>query len=131
MNNVSSPVAARPSLLRLLLRGACAGFVAGLVMLLVMVILRSTIGAPTPIEMIFDRLFPLLTVKFFIGSLVRAGGYTPLKLQGLYGALAGQAARSPRSAGWSTPGSSDASRNRRIPGILLLPPNGLIRTAGG
>src|SRR6266576_4279769 len=35
-------------------------------------------------------LFPLLTVEFFISSLVRAGGYTPLKLQGVFGALAGQ-----------------------------------------
>ncbi len=42
--------------------------------------------------MIFDRLFPLLTVEFFIGSLVKAGGYTPLKLQGVFGALAGQVA---------------------------------------
>ena len=86
----SSPPATRPPLLRLLVRGAFAGLLAGLVMLLVMVVLRSFLGIPAPIEMIFDRLFPLLTVKFFIGSLVRAGGYTPLKLQGLYGALAGQ-----------------------------------------
>ena len=42
--------------------------------------------------MIFDRLFPKLTIQFFIDSLVRAGGYTPLKLQGVFGALAGQLA---------------------------------------
>ena len=59
-------------------------------MLLAMALLRLMLGWPTPTELIFDRLFPLLTVEFFIGSLVKAGGYTPLKLQGIYGALAGQ-----------------------------------------
>jgi DMSO/TMAO reductase YedYZ molybdopterin-dependent catalytic subunit len=59
-------------------------------MLLTMALLRWWLGWPTPTELIFDRLFPLLTVEFFIGSLVKAGGYTPLKLQGIYGALSGQ-----------------------------------------
>jgi hypothetical protein len=63
---------------------------AGLTMLLTMALLRLFLGWPTPTELIFDRIFPLLTVEFFIGSLVRAGGYTPLKLQGVFGALAGQ-----------------------------------------
>lgn len=61
-------------------------------MLLTMALLRRWFGWPTPTELIFDRLFPLLTVKFFIGSLVKAGGYTPLKLQGVFGALTGQLA---------------------------------------
>ena len=56
-------------------------------MLLAMALLRILFGWPTPTELIFDRLFPLLTVEFFIGSLVKAGGYTPLKLQGICGAL--------------------------------------------
>jgi hypothetical protein len=55
-----------------------------------MALLRLFLGWPTPTELIFDRLFPLLTVDFFISSLVRAGGYTPLKLQGVFGALAAQ-----------------------------------------
>src|SRR5438874_2245886 len=59
-------------------------------MLLTMALLRLFLGWPTPTELIFDRLFPLLTVEFFISSLVRAGGYTPLKLQGVFGGLAGQ-----------------------------------------
>lgn len=50
------------------------------------------LGWPRPTELIFDRLFPLLPVEFFISSLVRAGGYAPLKLQGVFGALAGQIA---------------------------------------
>src|SRR6266481_1526794 len=70
--------------------GFIAGALAGLAMLLVMALLRVFLGWPTPTELIFDRLFPLLTVEFFIGSLVRAGGYTPLKLQGVLSALAGQ-----------------------------------------
>ena len=61
-------------------------------MLVTMACLRLAFGWPTPTELIFDRLFPKLTVKFFIDSLVRAGGYTPLKLRGVYGALAGQLA---------------------------------------
>src|SRR5437660_4980830 len=70
--------------------GFIAGVMAGLAMLLTMALLRLFLGWPTPTELIFDRLFPLLTVEFLIGWLVRAGGYTPLKLQGVFGALAGQ-----------------------------------------
>src|SRR4029077_6808886 len=76
--------------LKTLIWGFCAGVLAGLTMLLTMGLLRLFLGWPTPTELIFDRIFPLLTVDFFIGSLVRAGGYTPLKLQGVFGALAGQ-----------------------------------------
>ncbi len=80
----------RRSLVGTLALGFAAGVLAGLLMLIVMAGLRLFAGVPTPMEMIFDRIFPLLTVDFFIGSLVRAGGYTPLKLEGVYGALAGQ-----------------------------------------
>src|SRR5437870_13552562 len=76
--------------LRTLTWGFIAGVMAGLAMLLMMALLRLFLGWPTPTELIFDRFFPLLTVEFFISSLVRAGGYTPLKLQGVFGALAGQ-----------------------------------------
>src|SRR5205823_664680 len=76
--------------LRTLTWGFIAGVMAGLAILLLMAILRLVLGWPTPTEPIFDRLFPLLTVEFFISSLVRAGGYTPLKLQGVFSALAGQ-----------------------------------------
>src|SRR5437868_8080718 len=80
----------RPHWLKTLTWGFSAGVLAGLAMLLTMALLRLFLGWPTPTELIFDRLFPLLTVEFFISSLVRAGGYTPLKLQGVFGALAGQ-----------------------------------------
>src|SRR6266513_1069883 len=76
--------------LKTLTWGLIAGVLAGLAMLLTMALLRLFLGWPTPTELIFDRIFPLLTVKFFIGSLVRAGGYTPLKLQGVFGALTAQ-----------------------------------------
>src|SRR5260370_26149953 len=76
--------------LKTLIWGFFGGVLAGIAMLLTMAMLRLFLGWPTPTELIFDRIFPLLTVEFFIGSLVRAGGYTPLKLQGVFGALAGQ-----------------------------------------
>src|SRR5882757_3111720 len=76
--------------LRTVIWGFIAGALAGLAMRLTMALLRLFLGWPTPTELIFDRVFPLLTVEFFIGSLVRAGGYTPLKLQGVFGALASQ-----------------------------------------
>src|SRR5262249_7487736 len=88
-NSTASPP--RP-LIKSIFWGLVAGILAGLTMLLIMALLRLLFGWPTPTELIFDRLFPLLTVEFFIGSLVKAGGYTPLKLQGVYGALAGQLA---------------------------------------
>jgi DMSO/TMAO reductase YedYZ molybdopterin-dependent catalytic subunit len=80
----------QPHWFKTLTWGFCAGVLAGVSMLLMMALLRLFLGWPTPTELIFDRLFPLLTVEFFISSLVRAGGYTPLKLQGVFGALAGQ-----------------------------------------
>src|SRR5215471_9645844 len=89
MNTTTESTAAR-SLLAVVLVGAVAGVLAGVAMLVTMGFLRLFFGWPTPTELIFDRLFPFLTVDFFISSLVRAGGYTPLKLQGVYGALAGQ-----------------------------------------
>src|SRR5260370_8486836 len=76
--------------LKTLIWGFFGGVLAGIAMLLTMAMLRLFLGWPTPTELIFDRIFPLLTVEFLIGSLVRAGGYTPLKLQGVFGALAGQ-----------------------------------------
>lgn len=79
-----------PSNLARLAWGLVAGLLAAMVMLLVMACLRAFLFLPTPTEMIFDRAFPLITTQFFIDSLVRAGGYTPLKLQGVAGALAGQ-----------------------------------------
>src|SRR5262249_24503345 len=89
MNTTTESTATR-SFLAVLWVGAVAGVLAGIAMLGAMGILRFAFGWPTPTELIFDRLFPFLTVEFFIGSLVKAGGYTPLKLQGVYGALAGQ-----------------------------------------
>ena len=85
-----SPLLSGQHWVKTLIWGFFAGVLAGITMLLTMALLRLFLGWPTPTELIFDRIFPLLTVEFFIGSLVRAGGYTPLKLQGVFGALAGQ-----------------------------------------
>src|SRR5499425_1957200 len=91
MNTTTESTATRP-FQTVLLFGVLAGVLAGVAMLVTMGILRLAFGWPTPTELIFDRLVPFLTVEFFISSLVKAGGYTPLKLQGVYGALAGQLA---------------------------------------
>src|SRR5215472_5155659 len=90
--NMPTESTATRSIFAVLLIGVTAGLLAGIAMLVTMGILRLAFGWPTPTELIFDRLFPFLTVEFFISSLVKAGGYTPLKLQGVYGALAGQVA---------------------------------------
>ncbi len=80
------------SRLRPLAFGLVAGLLAGLAMLACMAFLRLFFYVATPTEMIFDRVFPFLTVKFFIGALVKSGSYSALKLNGVYGALAGQLA---------------------------------------
>src|SRR6266446_2446095 len=135
MPNSSPRSTDRPHWLKTLTWGFCAGVLAGLTMLLTMALLRLFLGWPTPTELIFDRIFPLLTVEFFIGSLVRAGGYTPLKLQGVFGALAGQVMvaglggaiyafylrRPDRRSGAQTTGSSRLDRRAwslLIPGVL-------------
>jgi DMSO/TMAO reductase YedYZ molybdopterin-dependent catalytic subunit len=92
MNTSTLAALPRRHWFKVVVSGLFAGVLAGIPMLLAMALLRLLLGWPTPTELIFDRLFPLLTVDFFIGSLVKAGGYTPLKLQGIYGALGGQIA---------------------------------------
>ncbi len=124
----------QPTVFNTLFLGSLAGLLAGLAMLVTMALLRLAFGWPTPTELIFDRLFPKLTVEFFIDSLVRAGGYTPLKLQGVYGALAGQLAvaavggivyafylRRSQAAGREAPGGSLLDRRGWrlvVPGVL-------------
>ena len=122
--------------LQVLACGLVAGLMAGVVMLAAMAFLRLFFYVPTPAEMIFDRVFPFLTVKFFIASLVRAGGYSPLKLHGVYGALAGQLAVAGLGGiayawfiGWGRP-PGDGERSGRIldprgwrlvvPGVLAV-----------
>jgi hypothetical protein len=86
------PETVKRSLLAIIFTGVMSGLLAGIAMLCTMAALRIAFGWPTPTELIFDRVFPKLTVEFFISSLVKAGGYTPLKLRGVYGAIAGQLA---------------------------------------
>src|ERR1700732_1871876 len=117
----------RDPFLKTVVWGFLAGLLGGLTMLLTMALLRLVLGWPTPTELIFDRLFPLLTVEFFIGSLVRAGGYTPLKLQGVFGALTGQVVVA--GLGGVLYAFYLRSRNRRgglrTSGTSLLDPRGL------
>lgn len=61
--------------LKTVIWGFIAGALAGLAMLLTMALLRLFLGWPTPTELIFDRVFPPLTVEFLKGEakvLVRA-----------------------------------------------------------
>jgi DMSO/TMAO reductase YedYZ molybdopterin-dependent catalytic subunit len=74
----------------LILVGLLSGLGGGLLMLLVALLLRWLLGFPTATEMIFDRAFPLVSIDVFIKSIVLAGGYTPLKISGVVGALGGQ-----------------------------------------
>ena len=70
MNTTTEPTTIR-SFLAVLLVGIVAGVLAGIAMLVTMGILRLAFGWPTPTELIFDRLFPFLTVEFFISSLAK------------------------------------------------------------
>jgi DMSO/TMAO reductase YedYZ molybdopterin-dependent catalytic subunit len=76
--------------LKILLAGFWSGLLGGLAMLIVALLLRWVLGFPTASELIFDRSFTLISINFFIESINWAGGYVPLKLNGVYGALAGQ-----------------------------------------
>ncbi|MBV8586862.1 MAG: molybdopterin-dependent oxidoreductase [Verrucomicrobia bacterium] len=84
-----SPKLRRPWL-KILLAGFWSGLLGGLAMLIVALLLRWLFGFPTATELIFDRSFTLISINFFIESINWAGGYVPLKLNGVYGALGGQ-----------------------------------------
>jgi DMSO/TMAO reductase YedYZ molybdopterin-dependent catalytic subunit len=76
--------------IKIILAGLWSGLLGGLAMLVVALLLRWLFGFPTATELIFDRSFTLISINFFIQSINWAGGYEPLKLNGVYGALAGQ-----------------------------------------
>ena len=77
MLNALTRSADRRHWLKTLIRGFFAGVLAGIAMLLTMALLRLFFGWPTPTELIFDRIFPVLTVEFFIGSLVARAATRP------------------------------------------------------
>ncbi|MBV8378013.1 MAG: molybdopterin-dependent oxidoreductase [Verrucomicrobia bacterium] len=76
--------------IKILLAGFWSGLLGGIAMLVVALLLRWLLGFPTATELIFDRSFTLISINFFIQSINWAGGYVPLKVDGVYGALAGQ-----------------------------------------
>lgn len=86
MNSSSTPQPRWPSAW-----GALAGLIAALGMIWSMALLRRHLGVASPTEMIFDRMFPIITIDQFLNSLQLAGGYTPLKLKGVAAALTGHA----------------------------------------
>ena len=88
--SVDSENPVRRPWIKILLAGFWAGLLGGLAMLVVALLLRWLLGFPTATELIFDRSFTLISINFFIQSINWAGGYVPLKVNGVYGALAGQ-----------------------------------------
>jgi DMSO/TMAO reductase YedYZ molybdopterin-dependent catalytic subunit len=70
--------------------GALAGLVAALAMTLLLLILRATLGLPTPSEMVGDRLTAFISIKQFFALLDQFGGYSGLKQAGGGGVVVGQ-----------------------------------------
>ena len=66
--------ARQAGLARRLVAGGVAGLVAGLVLTLALVVLRLAAGVPLPVELISDRLLPLLSVRSFVRLQGRVGG---------------------------------------------------------
>ena len=62
------PETMKRSLLAIIVTGLMSGLLGGIAMLCTMGALRIAFGWPTPTELIFDRIFPKLTVEFFISS---------------------------------------------------------------
>ena len=74
----------------LVFAGALAGLVAALAMTLLLLVLRATLGLPTPSEMIGDRLTAFISITQFFALLDQFGGYSGLKQAGGGGVVAAQ-----------------------------------------
>lgn len=70
--------------------GGLAGLVGALAMTLLLLVLRATAGAPTPSEMVGDRLTAFIGIKQFFALLDQFGGYSGLKQAGGGGVIVGQ-----------------------------------------
>ena len=74
----------------IVLAGALLGLVAALAMTLLLLVMRATLGMPTPSEMVGDRLTAFISIKQFFALLDQFGGYNGLKQAGGGGVVAGQ-----------------------------------------
>src|SRR6266852_5899755 len=72
--------------------GGLVGLLAALAMTLLLLVLRATLGLPTPSEMVGDRLTAFITIQQFFALLNQFGGYEGLKQAGGGGVIAGQRA---------------------------------------
>src|SRR5438132_3386737 len=70
--------------------GGLAGLLAALAMTLLLLVLRATLGLPTPSEMVGDRLTAFISIKQFFALLDQFGGYNGLKQAGGGGVVVGQ-----------------------------------------
>src|SRR2546430_12993404 len=70
--------------------GGLVGLIAALAMTLLLLVLRATLGLPTPSEMVGDRLTAFISIKQFFALLDQFGGYNGLKQAGGGGVVAGQ-----------------------------------------
>src|SRR5207237_7280101 len=70
--------------------GGLVGLMAALTMTLLLLVLRATLGLPTPSEMVGDRLTAFISIKQFFALLDQFGGYSGLKQAGGGGVIAGQ-----------------------------------------
>src|SRR3954454_17858767 len=60
-------------------KGGLAGLLAALAMTLLLLVLRATLGLPTPSEMVGDRLTAFISIKQFFALLDQFGGSNGLK----------------------------------------------------
>src|SRR5260221_9486762 len=72
--------------------GAFAGLLAALAMTCLLLLLRETLGLPTPSELVGDRLTAFISIKQFFALLDQFGGYNGLKQAGGGGTIVGQLA---------------------------------------
>src|SRR2546430_1344352 len=70
--------------------GGLVGLIAALAMTLLLLVLRATLGLPTPSEMVGDRLTAFISIKQFFALLDQFGGYNGLKQAGGGGVVVGQ-----------------------------------------
>lgn len=80
----------RAALRTLVLPGAAAGLTGGLAMLTLMMLLRTLAGVPTIMELLGDRIAPLIPVDTFLFLLGFFGGYNQFKQLGIGAAILGQ-----------------------------------------
>ena len=80
----------RAPLRTFILPGAAAGLTGGLAMITLMMLLRTLAGVPTIMELLGDRIAPLIPVDTFLFLLGFFGGYNQFKQLGIGAAILGQ-----------------------------------------